>query len=109
MVSTRKNKITTPTLPEYLLSMRLDGYEGQLSLNYIKKALSTARQFFTWLTNNCTGYKSIQKSWIDTLIPRHRTTSPNKKEAVTLDEVLAIASAPVKTTVERRIRAAAVF
>ncbi|MGD9092122.1 MAG: hypothetical protein PVF74_04715, partial [Anaerolineales bacterium] len=36
-------------------------------------------------------------------------TPPNIKEAVTLDEVLAIASAPVNTTVERRIRAAAEF
>ena len=98
-----------PTLPEYMLSARLDGSEGHLSPGYVKKVLAAARRFFTWLAANQSGYKNIKQAWINTLKVKRLSEVPKTKEAVTLDEILAIAKAPVSSTVERRIRAAAVF
>lgn len=98
-----------PTLPEYMLSARLDGSQGALSPGYVKKVLATARRFFTWLLDNQPGYKSIKAAWINTLKVKRLSNIPKTKDAVTLDEIFAIAKAPVTSTVERRIRAAAVM
>lgn len=38
-----------PTLPEYMLSARLDGEEGQLSPVYVRKVISSSKRFFEWL------------------------------------------------------------
>src|SRR6187455_1656374 len=53
-----------PTFPEYMLSSRLDGEKDQLSAVYVKKALATARLFFTWLSDNEIGYKTLKQAWI---------------------------------------------
>lgn len=98
-----------PTFPEYMLSARLDGATGHLSAGYIKKVLADARRFFTWLAANQSGYKNIKQAWINTLKAKRLSEVPKTKEAVTLDEVFAIAKAPVSSTVERRIQAAAVL
>lgn len=98
-----------PTLPVYLLSARLDGENGQLSAGYIKKALATARLFFGWLMDNEAGYKHIKQSWIKTIKARRLANLPRNTEAVTLDEILAIAARPVFTIQERRARAGMVF
>ncbi len=98
-----------PTFPEYMLSSRLDGEEGQLSAMYIKKALATARLFFTWLTDNETEYKHIKQAWIKTIKVKRLSDTPKNKEVVTLEEILTIASRPVLTLQARRTRAALVF
>lgn len=98
-----------PTLPEYMLSARLDGNEGPLTPGYIKKVLATARRFFTWLSGNQTGYKNIKQVWVNTLKVKRLTDIPKTKEAVSLEEIIAISKAPASSTVERRVRAAAVM
>lgn len=98
-----------PTLPEYVASIRRDNEEGRLSAGYIKKVLAAARRFFVWLSMNQPGYKTIKPAWINTLKVKRLSDVPRTKEAVTLDEILAIAKAPANTTKERRIRAAAVM
>ncbi|MBI2331334.1 MAG: hypothetical protein HYU84_04080, partial [Chloroflexi bacterium] len=94
-----------PSLPEFLLTSRLDGSSGRLSAVYIKKILSTARFFFTWLSDNEVGYRHIKQSWIRTFKAKRLFDMPKDKSVVSFEEILAIASAPVLTLWERRARA----
>lgn len=98
-----------PPFPEYMLSSRLDGEEGQLSPTYLKKTLATARLFFSWLSDNEPGFKSLKNSWIRTIKLKRLSNVPKTREAVTLEEVQAIAASPARTISERRARAAAVM
>ncbi len=98
-----------PTFPEYMLSSRLDGVQGQLSAVYIKKVLSTARMFFTWLSDNQSGYKHIKQAWVKTIKVKRLVSAPKNKDIVSLDEILSIARAPVHTLQDRRSRASLVF
>jgi len=98
-----------PTLPEYMLTARLDGENRQLSPIYTKKVIRAAYKFFSWLKIHQRGYKNITPGWIDTLKPPRMTIEHKEHEAVTLEEARAIAQAPVYTLRDRRIRAAAVF
>ncbi len=107
--SFRQSPNVRPTFPEYMLSARLDGKDRQLSAVYIKKALATARLFFTWLSDNETGYKHIKQSWIKTIKAKRLTNPPKISEYVTLEEIQAIAATSAHTVFERRTRAALVF
>ncbi len=98
-----------PSFPEYMLVGRLDGEQRQLSAVYIKKILSTVRLFFSWLSDLNTGYTHIKRSWIKTIKVKRLSDVPKVKEAVTLDEILLIASQPVHNIFERRARATCVF
>jgi integrase len=98
-----------PTFPEYMLTARQDDQEGQLSAEYLKKVMATARRFFSWLVLNQVGYKVIKASWISTLKTRRLSNPPRNSEAVSLDEILAMAKAPVMNTGEKRTRAMAVL
>lgn len=98
-----------PTLPQYLLSNRIDGNEMRLSAVYIKKILSTSRLFFTWLSDNEAGYRHIKQAWVKTLKVKRLNDVPKNKEIVTLEEVQEMASRPVRTLLERRTRASLVF
>ncbi len=98
-----------PTFPEYVLSSRLDGKEGQLSAVYIKKTLATARQFFTWLSEDEAGYKHIKQAWIKKIKVKRLSNIPKNKDVVSLEEILAIATSPAQTALARRARAAMVF
>jgi integrase len=98
-----------PTYPEYMLTARQDDQKGQLSAEYIKKVLATARRFFSWLVLNRIGYKIIKASWIATLKVKRLSNPPRNSEAVSLEEIRAIAKAPAMNTGERRTRAMAVM
>ena len=98
-----------PTLPEYLLTARLDDPEKQLGSTTIKKTLSTARGFLTWVSENEYGYRSIKLYWIKTLKHKRTEDETDHKEVVTFEEALKMAAAPVTSIVERRIRAATAF
>lgn len=98
-----------PTFPEYMLVARLDGEGGRLSAVYIKKALSTARLFFTWLSDSEMGYRHIKQSWIKTVKAKRLSDPPKTSEYVTFEEICAIAFAHARTVFERRTRAALVF
>ncbi len=107
--SFRKVSDIRPTFPEYMLKSRLDGEEGQLSAGYIKKTLATARQFFTWLSDNEAGYKHIKQAWIKKLKVKRLSNVPKNKDVVSLEEILAIAARPAQAAQARRARAAMVF
>lgn len=92
-----------------MLSALRKGFEKPLSPSYFKKTLAAARSFFTWLSDNESGYKFLTQKWIKT-IKSKRFPEPTKiYDAVIEDEILAIASAPVETLLERRAKASAVF
>ena len=98
-----------PTLPEYSLSTRLDGKESKLSSVYVKKILATSRLFFSWLSDNIEGYRTLKQAWIRTLKVKRLTDTPKTKEAVTIEEIATIAASPARSLLERRARPAAVF
>jgi integrase len=104
-----KAKNIRPGLPEYMLTARLDGKEEALSPTYVKKTICAAYRFFRWLINHRIGYKDITQSWLDTLKPPRMPIEYKEHEAVTLEEIRAIAIAPVFTLRDKRIRAAAIF
>jgi integrase len=83
--------------------------EDQLSAEYVRKIIATARRFFSWLSTHQKGYRAIDSVFADTLKPPRMFVEPTEHEAVTLEEVRAIASAPAATNREKRIRAATVF
>jgi hypothetical protein len=98
-----------PRFPDYLLTARRDGKDKPLSHEYLRKTISTARRIFSWLAVHRSGYKSSFPAWIDTLtVPKTEPTN-KEHEAVTLEEVRAMAEAETRTARERRIQAAAVF
>jgi integrase len=105
----KKASSIRPTLPEYMLSARLSDKQGQLSPSTIKKTLATARRFFSWLKDNRSEFHSLKQVWINSLKSKRLNETPKNTEAVTLDEIMAIASAPVESIIERRIQASAVF
>jgi len=98
-----------PTLPEYMLTARLDGSGDILSSVYIKKIIRSSYNFFQWLKKHKWGYSSISQAWLDTLKAPRMTIEHKEHEAVTIEEIRAIAKAPVQTLREKRIRAAAVL
>ena len=99
-----------PTFPEYVLSARLDGIQEQLSNIYIRKVIGSSKRFFEWLTKHSKGYRHIiGADWLDTLKPARMKPDIKEHKAVTIEEILTMAKAPVFTMRDRRIRAAAVF
>lgn len=98
-----------PALPEYIVSARLEGNGDKLSPVYVRHIIRSSYRFFLWLSKHRRGFSVITQAWLDTLKPPKMTEEGEEHEYVTLDEVRAIAKAPVETIRERRIRAAAVF
>lgn len=98
-----------PTFQEFLLSFRMDGSKERLSNTSLRKILSTACRFFTWLSDFKHGYSGIKQTWVQTL--KHRSKGVRKKErkAIPFEDMLNIAEASVSNLTERRIRAAACF
>jgi site-specific recombinase XerD len=89
-----------PSFPAY---MRDRG----LSPIYTAHVIRAARRFFLWVSKH---RFTMSEVWLDTLrLPSMLADDDKKHEAVTIEEVRAIASAPVFTIRERRIRASAVF
>jgi integrase len=102
------NKVR-PSFPQYMVTARLDNSENPLSRDYVKKSVGTARRFLTWLSINKRGYGNLTQGWLSTLKPPRMVIEPKDHEAITIEEVRAIAKAPITTLRERRIQAAAVF
>ncbi len=98
-----------PVLPTYLITARKDGSGVQLSYAYMEKIIGSARRLFSWLNQHEVGFSKLNAAWLDTLRPPRQEGKSSKFVAVTLDEMLEIAAAPVKNIEERRIRAAACF
>lgn len=98
-----------PTFTEYFQSNPLSERKKPFSPVYIKKTLATARLFFTWLSENETGYKKIKPVWIKKIKVKRLVNIQRTTEYVTLDEIMTIASRPCRGTRARRARAGMVF
>lgn len=99
-----------PTFPEYVLSSRRDlRSKDILSAAYSSKAIATAKQFFSWAIKRRAGYRRLQPEWVETLKLPPLAEKPKEHQAVTLDYVRTLASSPVRTLREERIRAASTF
>lgn len=88
-----------PSFPVYVRGL-------QLSPVYTSHVIRSARRFFTWLSKH---RFSISVAWLDTLRVPSMVIENKKHQAVTIEQIRAIASAPVFTIRDRRIRASAVF
>jgi len=98
-----------PVFPEYVKN-QLSKSGKPFSYEYQRKLISCAKRFLTWLTIHKGGYRQkINPIYLDTLKPSRGISDPYIHEFVTLEEIMAIASAPVFTLRDRRIRASAVF
>jgi len=98
-----------PAFPVYMLSARSDGKKGQLSPAYITKVVQTAKRFLEWLSVHKRGHKTITPHFIDTLRSPRMDEEPKKREFVSYQEILDIASSPVKNTKQERLRASLVL
>ena len=100
-----------PTFPEYVETKKKHNGEA-MSREYMRKLVSVARLFLGWLTMHKKGYRTtISPGWLDTL-KLHRlpqTKGMYEHEHVTLDEIKAMAAAPVYSMRDQRIKAAAAF
>ncbi|MBN8581926.1 MAG: site-specific integrase [Anaerolineae bacterium] len=98
-----------PTFPDYFRAHPLSERSKPLSPVYIKKTLATARLFFTWLSENETGYKKIKPAWIKKIKVKRLVNIQRTTEYVSLEEIMTIASRPCKGARARRARAGLVF
>ncbi len=96
-------------MPEYVLNARLDGTGKALLPSYIKKVIRSSYNLLKRLKTHKKGFGSLSQAWLDTLKPQRMTIEHKDHEAVTIEEMIAIAKAPVQTLKEKRIRSAAVF
>jgi integrase len=104
-----KAPMIRPAFPEYVLMLRSGRQGEQFSQIYIKKIIRASYRFFVWLSSHHRGFGEINQIFLDTLKPPRMTVEPKEHEAVTFEEIRAIAQAPVYSIRDRRIRAAAVF
>lgn len=98
-----------PPYPIYLRTARRDGRVGPLSRVYLTKLIRTAKRFFRWLAVRDSQYRKLSAVYLDTLKVPPVIDAPMEREAVTIEEVRAIAQADVQNLREQRIRAVAVF
>jgi len=105
----RKAQKIRPTFPNYLLNARSDGKSKPLSSSYMKKVIRAAYRFFNWLSTHKKGYKQIGFEYLDTLRTPKQETKLKVREFVSFEEIMNIAQTPVRSTKDKRIRAAAVF
>jgi len=97
-----------PTYPEYLLISRKD--KKPFAREYLRKLISCARRFFEWLRIHQTGFDhKISLVYLETLKAPRLPESIKEHEFVTLEEIRAMAKAPVYSLRDERIRAATVF
>lgn len=95
-------------LVEYVRDCK--GPDGrELSQNYRRKIIGSAKNFFTWLTIHKQGFRSITPAWLSTLKIRLVQDEFDDQTTISLDEILQIARIPVENLVEERVRAGVVF
>lgn len=104
-----KSSSIRPVFPDYMLTANRDKNSKILSPIYIRKVIRAAHNFYKWLTTHRRGFGVVSQAWLDTLKTPRMTIEYREHEAVTLEEIMAIAKASVFTYRDRRIRAAAVF
>jgi len=98
-----------PVFPEYIKNSVTE--KGDLfSSEYQRKIVGSARCFLMWLTVHKKGFRhKISRIYLATLKTRTSFNNPQIHEFVTLEEMMNIASAPVYSLRNRRIKASAIF
>ncbi|HSH02041.1 MAG TPA: tyrosine-type recombinase/integrase [Anaerolineae bacterium] len=97
-----------PTFPEYV-SKLLNHAGKPITAAYAKRLLTSVQRLFRWLAENKRGFSKQHLQWITTLqVPDNLLESP-RPNVVTLNDIRAIAQAPIQYAWEYRIRAAAAF
>jgi len=98
-----------PVFPEYVRNI-ISQKGGNLSREYQRKIIGTAKHFLTWLTIHKRGYRhKINPVWLDTLKTAKGFNNTHVHEFVTIEEMIDIVNAPVYSLRDRRIKAGAVF
>jgi site-specific recombinase XerC len=99
-----------PTFPEYVQGLLTTKGQDHLSPVYMRKIISSAKRFLEWLVRQKRGYfHKVNQAWLDTLKLPRLPDKQDDHEAVTIEEVRAMANAQVHSMRDRRIRAAAVL
>jgi integrase len=98
-----------PVLPEYVGGLAGRGEATSSSGTHARKILATARRFFDWAALNQAEYRGLKGAWTATLKARKQDQTSKKPDAVSLDEVRAIAAAPARSILERRAQAGALL
>ncbi len=99
----------TPVFPEHIRNLK-SSRGGNLSREYQRKIIGSAKRFLLWITVHKRGYRhKINPIWLDTLKPARGINNPHVHEFVTIGEMKDIVSAPVYSLRDRRIKASAVF
>ena len=102
-------KKIVPVFPEYIRNIK-SSRGSNLSREYQRKIIGSAKRFLTWISIHKRGYRhKINLIWLDTLKPPKGINNPHVHEFVTLEEMKDIASSPVYSLRDRRIKASAVF
>jgi len=101
-VSFQRIQKIRPSFPQYIRDLGV-------SPVYVSHVIRSAHRFFSWLVKHRRGYGFISAAWLDTIKAPSMIIEERSHQAVTIEEVRAIASAPVSTLRDCRIRAAAVF
>jgi integrase len=95
-----------PSFSEYILS----GEGSEFSSNYLRKLVGSNKRFMEWVSIHKPGYRQkLTLAWLKTIkLPRIYEAGKDH-EFVTFEEILQIASSPVFSIRDKRIRAAAVL
>jgi len=98
-----------PVFPEYVNNL-VSNKGKSFSKEYHRKVISSAKRFLIWLTVHKKGYRhKITPIYLETLKSIKGFDRNQVHEFVTLNEIMNIASAPVFTLRDQRIKASAVF
>lgn len=97
-----------PTYPEYLINSRKG--KKPFAGVYLHKLITSAKRFFEWLVIHHNEYSHhINPVYLATLKTPKVIEHNKEHEYVTIEEIRAMAKAPVYSMRDKRIRAAAVF
>ena len=98
-----------PVFPEIIKNLR-SNKGGNLSREYQRKIIGTAKHFLLWLTIHKKGYRNkINPVWLETLKTAKGFSNAYVHEFVTIEEMTNIVNAPVYSLRDQRIKASASF
>ena len=82
-----------PAFAIYLSTTRLDGREGSLDTDTLKKIIQTVKRFLTWLKMKYPQeFRELTSDWIEELCPPHGSDGVDEHVFVTIDEVRRLAA-----------------
>jgi integrase len=111
-ISLPKASTIRPAFPSYLEKYKTPA-DNQLGASGFGAICKTVRAFFLWAkAENPYRYRLIEQNWIVSIRPprmRREEAKLHKRELYTVEEVIRLATCPVRSLNEERTRAAAAF